>query len=758
MAADAKLAFFDRIDWSKPDKIHDDGRRSYFVDCGREVHPRSALDFKMPAPVVGKKFRTKAENRARNEGDVERVIDDSGEGIELDPSQDGSGGDTGSNDERPAGELPNNIVISGIASSTSVDFFGTEMSLRALKGMAVQMMSGEGAAVGIPYVPAHGRGFDPMEWDDVIGRTTNAEVVPVDGVDNAHSDVDPQFVLRVTVKLFPEEEAAQKLLKRLARGEIIGQSIGGWFTRLEIVENEQGDIERIIVHAVELDHLAVTRAPANPDSIGITQLRSALSSARGNLPSKLDERHVIAVAETDNTVVYQFMKAGADAENLDPEEIIDGAVIVEAPEDDDGMDEEEAAQDEAESVGDTPETKEEETEGRTRFERAVVPFGDLPLADGDTEWSWTASEQDSVLGDPPDWDRYRSVHVWYDADNTEVKSGYKLPIGRDFDGTLRAVPRAIYAAMAAVNGARGGVDIPEDEREGAYSHLAKYYSKMDEEPPAFRSRENIEREAVRAANEGRQYDLDLWLSALSEDAEDAADIDAWLLRFHLSHHGAPRRDGAESDTLGSVDARRSALGGDHPTNPPAAADADGTSEERTMPIEIDDLRSLLDEKLAPLYERIEAVEQRTEPHNPEPPSPAPEQRSAAPDEPDYTAEIERLKAERDAERAKAELAHQRAAELLMSGSMRVGRSSASLTVPSGPAASGVFDAVIERSKDAAPMTAAVATRGKKLIEGPLGELNRHATRSELEGMLMGLCNAAEHDGTITPPGQRPAWN
>ncbi|PZN25900.1 MAG: hypothetical protein DIU71_19115, partial [Proteobacteria bacterium] len=48
---------------------------------------------------------------------------------------------------------------------------------------------------------------------------------------------------------------------------------------------------------------------------------------------------------------------------------------------------------------------------------------------------------------------------------------------------LRAVPRAIFAAAAAVQGARGGVDIPADEMPAVRRHLARYYRKMGETPP-----------------------------------------------------------------------------------------------------------------------------------------------------------------------------------------------------------------------------------------------------------------------------------
>ena len=60
----------------------------------------------------------------------------------------------------------------------------------------------------------------------------------------------------------------------------------------------------------------------------------------------------------------------------------------------------------------------------------------------------------------------------------------KLPHHRPSDG--RVVWRGVVAAMAALLGARGGVDIPENERRAVYDHLASHYRQFDEEPPEFR--------------------------------------------------------------------------------------------------------------------------------------------------------------------------------------------------------------------------------------------------------------------------------
>ena len=115
--------------------------------------------------------------------------------------------------------------------------------------------------------------------------------------------------------------------------------------------------------------------------------------------------------------------------------------------------------------------------------KAVVPFQDLPLADKDREWG--ASEARKRLADwaGDDMDKYRKGFLWYDEENADNLTAYKLPIADVIDGRLYAVPRAIIAAAAAIQGARGGVDIPASDVPGVKNHIEKYYKKMDMTPP-----------------------------------------------------------------------------------------------------------------------------------------------------------------------------------------------------------------------------------------------------------------------------------
>ena len=117
---------------------------------------------------------------------------------------------------------------------------------------------------------------------------------------------------------------------------------------------------------------------------------------------------------------------------------------------------------------------------------AVSSFQDLPLADADREWDGAAAEKRvrewAGAEDEPNR-RYRDAHVWYDADAKDNFTGYKLLIADVIDGRLYAVPRAVMAAGNVLQGGRGGVDLPDGERDRVRSHLAKYYRKMGRTPP-----------------------------------------------------------------------------------------------------------------------------------------------------------------------------------------------------------------------------------------------------------------------------------
>jgi len=117
---------------------------------------------------------------------------------------------------------------------------------------------------------------------------------------------------------------------------------------------------------------------------------------------------------------------------------------------------------------------------------AVTSFQDLPLADRDREWDGDAAEKRvrrwAGAEDEPN-EKYRDAHVWYDADSKDNFTAYKLLIADVVGDRLKAVPRGVMAAGNVLQGARGGVDLPQRDVDRVKSHLAKYYEKLGDTAP-----------------------------------------------------------------------------------------------------------------------------------------------------------------------------------------------------------------------------------------------------------------------------------
>jgi hypothetical protein len=117
---------------------------------------------------------------------------------------------------------------------------------------------------------------------------------------------------------------------------------------------------------------------------------------------------------------------------------------------------------------------------------AVTKFHDFPLADRGRRWDGDAAEKRvrrwAGAQDEPNA-KYRDAHVWYDARTKDQFGSYKLLVADVIGNELKAVPRAIMAAGAIMQGGRGGIDLPQKDIPRVKSHLAKYYRAMGDEPP-----------------------------------------------------------------------------------------------------------------------------------------------------------------------------------------------------------------------------------------------------------------------------------
>jgi hypothetical protein len=121
--------------------------------------------------------------------------------------------------------------------------------------------------------------------------------------------------------------------------------------------------------------------------------------------------------------------------------------------------------------------------------RAVVPYQGYPVITG--TWDSKAAEKRirAWAGgeDNISWPKYRRAFTWYDSSKPEIFDSYKLPHHDVMDGELRTHRSGVIAAGNAVQGARGGVNIPDSDKAGVRSHLGRHYKQFDMQPPWERS-------------------------------------------------------------------------------------------------------------------------------------------------------------------------------------------------------------------------------------------------------------------------------
>jgi len=127
----------------------------------------------------------------------------------------------------------------------------------------------------------------------------------------------------------------------------------------------------------------------------------------------------------------------------------------------------------------------------TLASKVAVPYRDTGTADEGTAWSGPTlndftsdSWEDLSEGDKR---RIAAHFAWCESMPPETYSGCKLPHHQaGASGVGKAVWRGAAAAMGALLGARGGVDIPDADRRAVYNHLSKHYAQFDKEPPDFK--------------------------------------------------------------------------------------------------------------------------------------------------------------------------------------------------------------------------------------------------------------------------------
>lgn len=122
------------------------------------------------------------------------------------------------------------------------------------------------------------------------------------------------------------------------------------------------------------------------------------------------------------------------------------------------------------------------------MENKGVIESDLPINDDKTA-KWSAADAIKRIEDwatvdgKTNFAKLQKCFFWKDPQNDNVLAGYKLPFADIIDGSPKAIWRGVTASMAALNGARGGVKIPDTDKEPVYNQIKKYYTKFGEKAP-----------------------------------------------------------------------------------------------------------------------------------------------------------------------------------------------------------------------------------------------------------------------------------
>jgi HK97 family phage prohead protease len=122
--------------------------------------------------------------------------------------------------------------------------------------------------------------------------------------------------------------------------------------------------------------------------------------------------------------------------------------------------------------------------------KGVVPYKKHPLEDKGVAWDGPKArkrlEENATTDEKIDFAKYGLGFGWFDGEKSDTMGAYKLPHHDIVDGKMVTIWRGVTAAMAALLGARGGTDLPSNDKKGVYNHLAKHYADFGEEAPEMR--------------------------------------------------------------------------------------------------------------------------------------------------------------------------------------------------------------------------------------------------------------------------------
>lgn len=309
-------------------------------------------------------------------------------------------------------------------------------------------------------------GFLPTEWEDLKGSTG-----PFAG-----RKYTKQELLELSFVPVPANPEAVIALRSMSKKD-------DRFAPIELkdlIEEEKEEVPVVPAVSPEgAEPLTVeTTEPAEPEKPKVEKPEEETPAVEG-------EESATSTTATDTPTVTTSTgdpnpPAVASTGDIKPEDVVINPTeppkeepVVEAPPIEEAPKTEEPKK-EGEEEAPVEEEKEQEIENKK-----VIPYSDHGTAPDSEGWDGPGEEAKcDVAG-------LKIICAWYDVDNKDNKSAYKLPHHKG-DGNHEAIWRGVAAAMASLLGARGGVEIPESDRKGVYNHLKKHYEQFDKPVPDFK--------------------------------------------------------------------------------------------------------------------------------------------------------------------------------------------------------------------------------------------------------------------------------
>jgi len=183
--------------------------------------------------------------------------------------------------------------------------------------------------------------------------------------------------------------------------------------------------------------------------------------------------------------------------------------------------------------------------------KGAIPYGihgEGPKAPEGQAWDGAAAEAalkswSGIDAEEPTaeaWAKFRKGFTWYNSAEPALQGSYKLAHHTISGGNFVTVWQGVAAAMAALMGARGGLNVPDADRRGIYNHLADHYADFEKEPPEFKGEAEypggkFKVLGVKVSDEGNRV---LRFVGSDENEDRDGDIivqDGWDLRTFRKH-------------------------------------------------------------------------------------------------------------------------------------------------------------------------------------------------------------------------------